>query len=62
MLLVGDAVGYCSVRYALTITGPDGLAVSGHITACLIDPESGRATCWPDDLRAALQAGGTSQS
>jgi hypothetical protein len=45
MLLVGDAVGYCSVRYALTITGPDGLAVSGHITACLIDPESGRATC-----------------
>ena len=56
--LAVEAVGRTSVRYALTITGPGGTAMSGHVTACLIDGESKRAVGWPDDMRAALETGG----
>ena len=28
------------------------------MTSCLIDRETGRAIPWPDDIRAALRAGG----
>jgi acyl-CoA thioesterase FadM len=58
--LAVDALGRSSVRYSLAITGPEGLAVSGHVTACLIDGASGRATPWPDDLRSRLASGGVS--
>ena len=60
--LAVDALGRSSVRYSLAITGPEGLAVSGHVTACLIDAASGRATRWPDDLRVRLATGGASGS
>jgi acyl-CoA thioesterase FadM len=56
--LTVEAVGRTSVRYALTIMGPDGPAMTGHVTACLIDRESRRAVGWPDDMRAALETGG----
>jgi acyl-CoA thioesterase FadM len=56
--LAVESVGRSSVRYSLSITGPDGPAVSGHVTACLIDRESRRAVGWPDDIRAALENGG----
>jgi acyl-CoA thioesterase FadM len=58
--LAVDALGRSSVRYSLAITGPEGLAVAGHLTACLIDAASGRATPWPDDLRSRLATGGLS--
>jgi len=56
--LAVEAVGRTSVRYALNITGPDGPAMSGQVTACLIDRESRRAIDWPDDLRERLENGG----
>jgi acyl-CoA thioesterase FadM len=52
------AVGRTSVRYALTITGPQGSAVTGHLTAAFIDADTGRAAPWPDDIRWALESGG----
>jgi acyl-CoA thioesterase FadM len=52
------AVGRSTVRYALTLTGPDGLAATGTITGCLIDGGSKRAVRWPDDLRQRLVEGG----
>jgi acyl-CoA thioesterase FadM len=58
--LAVEAVGRTSVRYALTITGPLGLAMRGQVTACLIDATSKRAITWPDDIRAALENGGSS--
>ena len=58
--LAVEAVGQSSVRYALAITGPDGPAMSGQVTACLIDAASKRAVRWPDDIRAALESGGPS--
>src|SRR4051794_31370972 len=52
-------VGRTSVEYSLTITGPDGPAVEGRITAAFIDRETRRATPWPDEIRALLNGGGT---
>jgi acyl-CoA thioesterase FadM len=52
------SVGRTSVRYALTVEGPEGPAVTGHITAAFIDRESRRAIPWPDSIRAALETGG----
>jgi acyl-CoA thioesterase FadM len=51
-------VGRSTVRYALALTGPDGLAAEGTITGCLIDGESKRAARWPDDMRRLLREGG----
>lgn len=56
--LAVEAVGRTSVRYALSITGPEGPAMSGQVTACLIDRESRRAIGWPDDIRERLINGG----
>ncbi len=56
-LAVGS-LGRSSVVYALSIHGPDGLAVAGELTACFIDTTTGRATTWPDDLRERLAGGG----
>ena len=53
-----DDVGRTSLRYLLTIRGPDGEAAIGTVTVCLVDPESWRAVAWPDDIRAALEHGG----
>ena len=58
--LAVEAVGRSSVRYSLAITGPDGPAMSGQVTACLIDRDSRRAVAWPDDMQALLVNGGTS--
>jgi acyl-CoA thioester hydrolase len=52
--LAVEAVGRSSVRYAFAITGPEGPAMSGHVTAALIDRETKRAMAWPDEVRAAL--------
>jgi acyl-CoA thioesterase FadM len=52
------SVGRSTVRYALTLTGPDGLAADGTITGCLVDGETKRAIRWPDDMRERLRAGG----
>lgn len=54
--LAVDEVGRTSVRYRLTIEGPDGEAALGTITTCLIDRETWRPAPWPDDVRAALQS------
>jgi acyl-CoA thioesterase FadM len=56
--LAVEAVGRASVRYALNIVGPDGPAMSGQVTACLIDRETRRAVGWPDDIRERLENGG----
>jgi acyl-CoA thioesterase FadM len=56
--LAVESVGRSSVRYALAITGPEGPAMRGQVTAALIDQGSQLAIPWPDDLRAALEAGG----
>jgi acyl-CoA thioester hydrolase len=56
--LVVQALGRSSVTYRLLITAADGPAVEGRVTAVLVDPESGRALPWPEDLRTALAAGG----
>jgi acyl-CoA thioester hydrolase len=53
-----QAVGRTSVDYAFTITAPDGPAVRGTITSCLIDRETRRAVPWPDHLRGRLAGGG----
>lgn len=52
-------LGRSSVRYALTLTGPDGVAAAGHITAVLVDAETQRATAWPDDMRRLLSSAGS---
>jgi acyl-CoA thioesterase FadM len=51
-------VGRSSVAYALAIEGEAGVAAQGAVTSVLIDRASGRAIAWPDDIRAALRAGG----
>ena len=56
--LAVTAVGHSSVRYEFTLSGPDGVAAVGQLTACLVDRSSGRATPWPDDMRRLLASGG----
>ena len=51
-------VGRSSVAYALAVDGEAGRAAQGTVTSVLIDRASGRAIAWPDDIRAALRAGG----
>jgi acyl-CoA thioester hydrolase len=60
--LAVEAVGHSSVRYALSITGPEGPAMSGQVTACLIDAATKRAVRWPDDMRELLVNGGCRSS
>ena len=56
--LAVQALGRSSVTYRLQITSEQGVAVEGRITSVLVDPGTGRALPWPEDLRAALGAGG----
>ena len=51
-------VGRSSVAYTLAVDGEAGRAAQGTVTSVLIDRASGRAIAWPDDIRAALRAGG----
>jgi acyl-CoA thioester hydrolase len=52
--LAVDAIGRTSIRYAITVTGPEGLAAQGRITACLVGRDSRRPTPWPDELRRRI--------
>jgi acyl-CoA thioesterase FadM len=54
--LAVESVGRSSVRYAFSVTGPDGVAMTGHVTSALIDRETLRAAPWPDPVRAKLAA------
>jgi acyl-CoA thioesterase FadM len=56
--LVVESVGRSSVRYAFSVTGPEGAAMNGHVTSALIDRASKRAVPWPDDVRAKLTSDG----
>jgi acyl-CoA thioester hydrolase len=51
-------VGRSSVVYALAVDGEAGRAAQGAVTSVLIDRATGRALPWPDEIRAALRAGG----
>lgn len=52
------AVGSTWARYALTVHRGDELAARATLVTVHVDPATGRPTPWPDDLRAALTAGG----
>jgi acyl-CoA thioesterase FadM len=56
--LAVTALGRSSIKYAIEVTGPDGLAAKGTLAACLIDKTTGRPTAWPDDLRRLLTQAG----
>lgn len=59
--LTVTAVGRTSVRYGLTVSRSGRRAAHGELVAVHIDPSTGRPVPWPDDLRAALAAGGDQQ-
>ena len=56
--LIVESVGRSSVRYAFSITGPEGLAMRGHVTSVLIDRTSLRAMPWPEDVQKKLTGDG----
>jgi len=56
--LAVEDVGRTSLRYRLTIDGPEGEAALGSITVCFVDRETWRPAPWPDEVRHALQTGG----
>jgi acyl-CoA thioester hydrolase len=56
--LAVDDVGRTSLRYRLTIRGPEGEAALATINVCLVDRDSWRPVPWPDDIRRALETGG----
>src|SRR4051812_13191253 len=52
------ALGRTSVEYALRIAAEGATAAEGTVKTVLIDRQSGRATPWPDHVRAALAGAG----
>jgi acyl-CoA thioesterase FadM len=56
--LVVTGVGRTSVEYRLAISADGAIAAEGSVKSCLIDRATGRATPWPDDVRARLRSGG----
>lgn len=54
IVLQVDRVGRSSIRYAIQVLGPDGLAANGRISACLIDRESGSPAVWPAKVHRLL--------
>jgi acyl-CoA thioesterase FadM len=56
--LAVTALGRSSISYAIAVSGPDGLAAEGTLTACRIDTATGRSAEWPDDLRSLLAESG----
>jgi acyl-CoA thioesterase FadM len=57
-VLAVQHVGTTSVRYAVTVSGADGVVAEGHLTACLIARDTGTPEAWPEDVRRLLTAGG----
>jgi acyl-CoA thioester hydrolase len=53
-----ERIGHTSVSYRFTLTGPAGVASTGTITTCLVDPTSGQPTAWPPDLVELLSRAG----
>jgi acyl-CoA thioesterase FadM len=51
-------LGRSSIKYAIEVTGPEGLAAEGALTACLVEKDAGRPSEWPDDLRRLLAQAG----
>ena len=45
-------------HYEFTLSGPDGVAAVGRLSACLVGRATGRVTPWPDEMRRLLAAGG----
>jgi acyl-CoA thioesterase FadM len=56
--LAVEELGRASVRYRVEITGPEGVAVEGALTACLVDWETRASAPWPDAIRARLTEAG----
>jgi acyl-CoA thioesterase FadM len=56
--LTVERIGRTSVAYRFTLTGPAGVASTGTITTCLVDPASGQPTAWPPDLVELLSRAG----
>ncbi|MDP9294485.1 MAG: hypothetical protein M3O90_08710 [Actinomycetota bacterium] len=56
--LTVERLGRTSVTYRLTITGPEGVAVDGRLTACFVTSDKARAAPWPEGVRRALATSG----
>ncbi|HEX2105302.1 MAG TPA: thioesterase family protein [Solirubrobacteraceae bacterium] len=52
------ALGRTSVEYALRVGADGAIAAEGTVKSCLIDRTTGRATPWPDDVRARFAGAG----
>jgi YbgC/YbaW family acyl-CoA thioester hydrolase len=52
--LTVEHLGRTSIRYAIVITGPEGLAAEATVTAVFIDRATRRPAPWPDDVRRLL--------
>jgi acyl-CoA thioester hydrolase len=52
------SLGRTSIEYTLRIDTDGATAAQGTVKACLIDRGTGRATPWPDDVRARLAGAG----
>jgi acyl-CoA thioesterase FadM len=61
VVLTVAELGRSSVRYDLLISGEQGSAVTGQLTAVFVDRETWRSAPWPDDIRERLAAGGPQQ-
>jgi acyl-CoA thioester hydrolase len=56
-----SALGRSSVAYRLAIATDEGTAAEGTVKSVLVDRATGRATPWPDDVRAKLAGAGLQQ-
>lgn len=52
------SIGRSSLAYRFEISKGDQMCVEGQVAICRIDPATGRATPWPDDLRTLLASAG----
>jgi acyl-CoA thioesterase FadM len=52
------SIGRTSLTQSIEVTRDGALAARAEIVLCLIDRYTGRATPWPDDIRAALEREG----
>jgi acyl-CoA thioesterase FadM len=51
-------VGRTTIEYSFLVSGPEQTAAEGTLGACIVDPESGRATRMSDELRQLLAGAG----
>jgi acyl-CoA thioester hydrolase len=56
--LAVEHLGRTSIRYAVVVMGPEGVAAEASVTACLIDRDTRRPTPWPDEARRLLLSDG----